>query len=221
MPDVNKADLLAAWLEGTLSDSQRHAFERLCVEDKEFEQQVANANHWVMKADTFTPEAVPQWAMDNTFEAPVKRRWWQWQLLPAVSTAMSAAAMVMVISGFQVSVKDGAVTLRFGAPDTAQQVENLVQQRLNDFQQSQQASMTSFAQALQQQQLDASTQLTNYLLSSSREERREDFAELIKFINEQRSDDQQFYARQLSKLERELRQNDNMDSWNDPAQSIQ
>jgi hypothetical protein len=55
-----------------------------------------------------------------------------------------------------------------------------------------------------QQQMDASTQLTQYLLGASRKERREDFAELIKYVNEQRGDDQLFYARQLNKLQKDI-----------------
>jgi hypothetical protein len=57
---------------------------------------------------------------------------------------------------------------------------------------------------MQKQQLQTSTQLTEYLLTSNRQERREDFAELLKFVNQQRYDDQIFYARQLNDLQDEI-----------------
>lgn len=213
MPDLDKEQLLADWLDGNLSDTQRREFEDLCMRDPAFEAQVSAANQWVMHAESYQSEPVPGWDRDVTFDRPAKQHWWNWQGLPVFSTAMSTMAIVLVLTGFQVSVKDGAVTMRFGAQDTEAQVESLVRARLADFQQNQQTSLTTFAQALQQQQLDASTQLTNYLLTSSRQERREDFAEFVKFINQQRNDDQQFYARQLNKLERKLSLSDTEPTW--------
>jgi dTDP-D-glucose 4,6-dehydratase len=65
-------------------------------------------------------------------------------------------------------------------------------------------ALTNYTQTMQQQQMDTSTQLTQYLLGASRKERREDFAELIKYVNEQRGDDQLFYARQLNKLQQDI-----------------
>ena len=41
-------------------------------------------------------------------------------------------------------------------------------------------------------------------MASSREERKEDFAELLTFINDQRIDDQRFYAQQFSRLQDEI-----------------
>ena len=51
-----------------------------------------------------------------------------------------------------------------------------------------------------QQQMQMNTQLARHLLDSSRSERREDFADLIKHLNQQREDDQVFFARQLNNL---------------------
>ena len=204
MPEMNKADLLAAWLEGTLTDPQRVQFEALCSEDADFAKQVEGANLMLMEAESYQPEPVPAWDRESTFVAPEKSKWWQWQGMPAFSMGTSLVAIVMVLSGFQISVNDGAMTISFASQQSEAQLQAMVDEKLTSFQQNQQLALANYAQTMQQQQLDASTQLTNYLLQSSRQERREDFAELIKFINEQRSDDQMFFARQLNKLEKEI-----------------
>jgi len=79
--------------------------------------------------------------------------------------------------------------------------------------------LTAFTQSLQEQQLSTSTQLTNYLLASSRQERKEDFGELIKFINEQRSDDQVYFARQLNQLQQEIYDAPGTSSWSDDTRA--
>lgn len=204
MPELNKAELLAAWLEGTLTDAQRVQFETLCTEDKEFSAQVEGTNHMLMEAENYQSQSVPAWDRESTFTAPEKNKWWQWQAMPAFSLGTSLVAIVMVLSGFQVTVDDGSMTVSFASQKSDAQIQALMDEKLNTFRQDQQLALTNYAQTMQQQQLDASQQLTNYLLTSSRQERREDFAELIKFINEQRSDDQMFFARQLNKLEKEI-----------------
>lgn len=205
MPELDKSELLAAFMEGQLTGEQRAQFEQLCISDSEFAQQVEWANRLSMQAQEYHPVAVPEWDRAGTFVKKEKpARWWQWQGLPVASMAFSLCAMVMVVSGFQVKVDDGALTISFNQFTDNQQVEQLVQKRLDEFKANQQQALATYAQSLQQQQLDASTQLTNYLLASSRKERREDFGEFIKFINEQRNEDQLFYARQLNQLQQDM-----------------
>lgn len=204
MPEQDKSELFAAWLEQNLSDQQRREFEHLCVEDAEFAAQVAAATQITMRVQSYDSEPPPDWDRESTFTLRRSAKWWQWQPLPAISMACSIVAIVMVISGFQLSVSDAGVIVSFQSGVEEKQIEQKLDQRLIEFQQQQQQTLANYAQSLQQQQLDASTQLTNYLLASSRQERREDFGELIKFINEQRQDDQIFYARQLNQLQQEL-----------------
>ncbi|NVK57718.1 MAG: hypothetical protein HWE26_19110 [Alteromonadaceae bacterium] len=208
MVNSNPEYLLAQWLENSLTQEERAEFETLCVNDAEFAKQVEAATQLNVAAEQFSPPPMPAWDKEATYIAPDKSRWWQWQGLPAVSMAMSAAAMVMVVSGFSVQVDNGRVTMGFGqtAPQgpTEAEVAALVSDKLNDYQQANQAMFTQYVNALQQQQQDNSTQLAQYLLQSSRQERREDFAELVQFINDQRDDDQRYYARQLTQLQREI-----------------
>ena len=192
MPDLEKNELLGLWLDGKLTDSLREQFERLCSEDDDFASQVEMANMVSMQAESFQPAAVPDWQRDAAFASAEKRSWWDWQGLPGLSFATSMVAIFMVLTGVNVQVTDGAFTVRFGNQANTAQMEAEIAKQLATFQTNQQLALTEYAQALQTQQLEANTQLTNYLLTSSRQERREDFAELIKFVNQQRSDDQLF-----------------------------
>ena len=200
--------LFGQWLDNALTDDERSAFEALCVSDADFAARVATATQLNVAAEQFSAPPMPAWDKNATCIAPDKPKWWQWQGLPAVSMAMSAAAMVMILSGFSVQMEDGRLTMGFGqnmpsGPSEAE-VAALVADRINDYQQANQAMFTQYVNALQQQQQESSTQLAQYLLKSSRQERREDFAELVQFINQQRDDDQRYYARQLTHLQREI-----------------
>jgi hypothetical protein len=139
---------------------------------------------------------------------PDKVKWWQWQGLPTLSFATSIFAIVMVLTGLQVHTNEGAMTISFAGKyreqQSEQEIDRLVNDRLAEFQKNQQLTLINYTQTMQQQQMDTSTQLTQYLLGASRKERREDFAELIKYVNEQRGDDQLFYARQLNELQQEI-----------------
>ena len=208
MVNSNPEYLLAQWLENSLTQDERAAFEALCIKDAEFARQVEAATQLNVAVEQFSPPPMPAWDKDATFIAPDKPKWWQWQGLPVMSMAMSAAAMVMVISGFSVQVDNGRITMGFGQMTsqgpTEAEVAALVSEKLKDYQQANQAMFTQYVNALQQQQQDNSAQLAQYLLASSRQERREDFAELVQFINDQRNDDQRYYTRQLNQLQREI-----------------
>jgi hypothetical protein len=201
---LDNEQLLGLWLDGQLNEGQQQAFEQRCIEDLDFAEQVKTANMMNIQAESFHNETVPKWDRLSTFEVAERPRWWQWQGFASVSFATSMLAIVMVLSGMQVKMDEGAMTISFANKQSSQEINRLLDDRLSKFQLNQQVVLNTYAQSMQQQQLDASSQLTNYLLSSSRKERREDFAELIKFVNEQRSDDQVFYARQLNKLQKDI-----------------
>jgi hypothetical protein len=196
--------LLALWIEQQLNDVQQHEFEQRCLQDQSFAKQVASYNDFAGLSENYQTDEVPNWDRNSTFTMPEKNKWWQWQGLPSLSFATSMLAIVMVLSGLQVRMDEGAMTISFAGKKSAQEVDRIVESRLAEFQQTQQLALTQYTQSMQQQQMDTSTQLTQYLLVASRKERREDFAELIKYVNEQRGDDQLFYARQLNKLQQNI-----------------
>jgi hypothetical protein len=207
--DLNKSELsneqlLGLWAEQQLSEPEQDEFEQRCVKDKNFAKQVETYNLFAAQTEHYQNDDVPNWDIDSTFDRPQKAKWWQWQGLPTLSFATSMLAIVMVLTGLQVRTEDGAMTISFAGKQSAQEIDRLVDGRLAEFQQAQQVALTEYTQAMGQQQMDTSAQLTQYLLGASRKERREDFAELIKYVNEQRGDDQLFYARQLNKLQQDI-----------------
>ncbi|WP_100643932.1 hypothetical protein [Alteromonas facilis] len=199
-----QSELFSAWLDDRLSHEQRQEFEALCISDAAFSARVANANHIKIVSDAYHPEEVPAWNREATFDMPQSLPWWQSPKLALSSFACSAFAIVLALSNVQVSVTDDGVNVGFAERVTNAQIDALVAQRIQDYQDNNQAMFAQYVDALNRQQQESSVQLTEYLLSSSRQERREDFAELVKFLNEQRSDDQLFYARQLNNLQQEI-----------------
>jgi hypothetical protein len=207
-PQLNNEQLFGLWAEQQLNEQQRHEFEQRCLEDEAFAKQVETFNIFSMQNEHYRSDEVPSWDRASTFDMPDKVKWWQWQGLPTLSFATSMLAIVMVLTGLQVRTDDGAMTISFAGKyreqQSEQEIDRLVNDRLAEFQKTQQLALSSYTQTMQQQQMDTSTQLTQYLLGASRKERREDFAELIKYVNEQRGDDQLFYARQLNKLQQDI-----------------
>ncbi|WP_339769199.1 hypothetical protein [uncultured Paraglaciecola sp.] len=202
MSSSDNAELLALWLEGKLTPKQRDEFEQRCIQDSQFAEQVETAAMVKIGAEDYSSFEVPQWNKAATFEPQQASNSWSW--LSGVSFVTSALAIVLVLTGTQVTTSDGELRIRFGSGPSEQALAKLVDSKLDAFKQNQQDAFSLYAQTLQQQQLESASQLTNYLLSSSRKERREDFAELIKFVNQQRSDDQLFYARQLNQLQQDV-----------------
>ncbi|GAB2696947.1 hypothetical protein Q4574_05615 [Aliiglaciecola sp. 3_MG-2023] len=205
MPNLNQSELLAAWMEGDLSPQQQQQFESLCIEDDDFSKQVEMANRASLFAQDYQSQAAPNWNQEASFDYQASQKWWQWQGFSVFSSALSIVAIVLVFSGFEASVEGGKMT--FGFRDSGQRLEQKVARQLDEFKAQQNAALNDYVASLREQQLDASTQLTQYLLASSRQERKEDFGELIKFINEQRNDDQLFYARQLNQLQNAIYDN--------------
>lgn len=204
MLDNDKQSLLAAWLDGSLTAEQRQQFERLCLEDDAFADRVETAGRCFTASENFVAPAVPAWDKSATFVAPTQSRWFEWQGWPLASMAMSVLAMVMVVSGFRVDMSDDRLSLGFGDSLDKHEVAALVDAKVEDYKNANQAVFREYADALASQQRQSSAELTEYLLASSRKERREDFAELVKFINQQRTDDQRFYARQLHNLQQDV-----------------
>lgn len=213
MSKLEQELLLAKWMEDNLSDDEQVQFETLCKGDANFAERVAVAGKLDFMSSDFQDVEVPDWDRGGMFEQPEKQKWWQWGGLSALSFATSMAAILMVTLRMEITTHDGAMTISFAGAANQKMVETLVSDKIAEFQQSQSALIADNNKHLQQQQMDMNTQLANYLLTTSRSERREDFAEFIKFVNEQRSDDQVFYARQLNNLKEDFVANSDAAGW--------
>lgn len=215
MQKQDKEFLFARWLDDELSPEEQTEFEHLCRDDKEFSDRVATMAKFESMSQQFDALDVPEWHRESTLvpqvgapqigsEAPKARSWWQWSGLPMVSLATSMAAILMVTLNVQVNVSDQGVLIGFANSYSEQQIQDLMDQRLQDYQQTSNQQLAMYSQQLQDQQKQFSTQLADYVLTANRSERKEDFAELIKFVNQQRSDDQLYYASQLNRLEQDI-----------------
>ncbi|MBT0585137.1 anti-sigma factor [Alteromonas oceanisediminis] len=210
MSEQDKITLLSAWMDGQLNEQQRQAFEALCVADADFAARVEQSNALDVCALQFTGQTPPAWDKQASFvpHHQTRHEGGKWQFMPTAAVVFSILAMAISLTNFSIQVENGRLLAGFSLNNkptmTAESVDQLVQARLADYQQTNQALFEQYVAALQKQQQQNGAQLTEYLLSSSRQERREDFAELIQFINQQRDDDQLFYARQLNNLQQEI-----------------
>ncbi|GAB3028025.1 hypothetical protein [Bowmanella dokdonensis] len=202
-----KETLFALWLEDDLNDEQLAEFRQLCADDDEFAARVALGRDMQHQAKHYQQAEVPRWVPPAIGAQSRSGSPWGWAGFAPLSFATSLLAIVMVLLRVEVQVQNNALTLSFAGQGRQAEIEQAVAAQLDDFRQQQQVALVDYARDLRDQQQQANTQLASYLLTSSRTERREDFAELIKFVNQQRADDQVFYARQLNKLEQELYSN--------------
>lgn len=208
-----KQALFTKWSEAELSPAEQQQFEIWCKEDKDFAQKVAMHGRLQFMAEQFDEQQVPDWDRGAGFEAQQRDSWWHWKGLPMLSFATSFAAILLVTLRLEVTVDDGSMTISFGGVAEQQKIEKLVNERIAEYAALQNSKFEQEADLLKEQQMQMNTQLANYLLATSRTERREDFAELIKHVNEQRADDQVFYARQINRLKSDLTTDNQTPDW--------
>jgi len=154
-------------------------------------------------------EAVPDWPRESTFRARHQptQAWWQRPWLPLSSLAASAFAMVLVLGQVQITSNEYGFNVQFGGADQAQ-LEALVTQRLKEYGAEQQVLLANYANTLRTDFRDdfrvevaqANQQLADYMLAVNRQERERDLVDLIRYVNEQREDDQYFFANQLQQF---------------------
>ncbi len=208
MHKLTNEQLLALWLEDKLTPSQRTQFEQRCTSDPAFSSMLAATRAMAAAADEFAPMSVPHWdpGLCMTPKAVTSKPsvWWQGAWLPLGAMAMSALAMVLSLTNFSIHQSDAGLVIGFAKPASEVAILAEVDTRLAAHKAALEAVSGQYLLALQEQQAKANATLTAYLLETSREQRREDFAELVQFINQQRADDQLFVARQLKRLQQNL-----------------
>jgi hypothetical protein len=215
-PDHTNEALIIGWVNNSLTQEQKATFTKKYAQDSVFAAAADNASLLAGSASEFVAPPLPDWNKAQLFPAQDKSSWFQWQGFPALACALSAVAIVLVFTGMP--NKDNGKSLAAQAPNNvdAEQLSNLVAEQVRVqvqqqviqqremYQEANQVLFKEYAQSLAAQQQQTSADLTQYLLASSREARKQDFAELLQFINDQRIDDQRFYARQFSKLQDEI-----------------
>ncbi|MDO6427480.1 hypothetical protein Q4489_10665 [Thalassotalea sp. 1_MG-2023] len=143
-------------------------------------------------ADITPDEPVPNWDRSASFETEIKP-WWQWQGLPAMSFVFSLFAVSLVFLNVEVVIKEQGVSVSFAGnnqADITQNVETLLDQKLQNFAKEQQIVLANYAADITGKQQESNIQLASYIMGVSRKERKEDMNDFINYINDQRQDDQ-------------------------------
>ena len=189
------------WLDKQLLPEQAAEFENNHRHESAMKQHIATAKYVEYLASQETPQAVPNWDpaavmdMDNQHTT---HKWWQWRGLPALSMAFSCFAIALVLFNVQFSVSDQGVLLTFGKSEVnpkmiesqvTERVNQLVNDKLQAYEQSQQLALANFTTELSDKQQQSNLQLASYILETSRQERKEDISDFIQFVNAQRNDD--------------------------------
>ncbi|AEF04379.1 hypothetical protein [Alteromonas naphthalenivorans] len=211
-PDHTNEALIIAWVNNSLTQEQKAIFSKKYAQDSVFAAAADNASVLAGSASDFVAPPVPDWNKTQLFSAKNKSSWFQWQGFPALACALSAVAIVLVFTGLPNKDNGKLLTAQTPSNVDAEQLSSLVEEQVRVqvkqqremYQEANQVLFKEYAQSLAAQQQQTSAELTQYLLTSSREARKQDFAELLQFINDQRIDDQRFYARQFSKLQDEI-----------------
>lgn len=201
--DTDQEKAFTQWLE-------QGSAEEFMAQDKEqselWQNRAKVARAVLHHAEVSTEASVPNWNREATFESD-KKSWWQWQGLPAMSFAFSLFAMSLVLFKVEVIVQEEGFMLSFAGSHQAnqqQQMSQLIDQKLQSFASEQQVILTNYAADLKVKQQESNLQLASYIMGASRQERKEDMSEFIKYINEQRADDKFDQQMQIERLQQTM-----------------
>ncbi|WNC73481.1 hypothetical protein RGQ13_05655 [Thalassotalea psychrophila] len=206
------------WLDGKLSPEQSMQFEQDIADDEAMQQRLATARFIEQQVHCYEEQATPTWDRESTFLADSKP-WWQWQGLPALSMAFSIFAICLVIFKVELVMQDSGLLVNFGGKSVQQNpvnVDQLINQRLKEFAAEQQVVMANYAADMKDDQQDNNLKLATYLMSASRQERKEDISSFVKFVNEQRDEDAIDQKLRFQKLEYALQSQSIENTLNSP-----
>lgn len=203
----------SAWLESKTnqqstqdrSDSQ----EAFNASEDLWRDRQKTANYLAHQSEVISEQKVPNWDRSSTFISDQKP-WWQWSALPAMSFAFSCFAIALVLLKVELIVKPEGVMLSFADSAKASQaedVEKLIDQKLQTFASEQQVILANYAADIKVKQQDSNLQLATYVIGASRQERKEDMNDFIKYINQQRADEQFDQNMKFKQLEQAIRYN--------------
>ncbi len=189
MPDDNKQkvheELFMSWLEGGPLDPELES-------DEVWKSRVDAAKFFREESHAYSDQKVPHWDRGAAFidDTP---KWWEWSKLPVVSMAFSVFAVFLVLFNVRLVVGPEGMLVSFGQnKETIDQsnLNMLVDLKLKEFAAEQQVVLANYAVDINQKQQNSNLQLATYILGASRQERKEDISEFLRYINDQREDEQ-------------------------------
>lgn len=206
------------WLENKTSQNHQQIDEESFTQESVWQERMSTASHIAHQVDMSIEEDVPHWDRTSTFESDIKP-WWQWSALPVMSFAFSCFAIALVLLKVELIVQPEGVMLSFAGnyqknnqanQDT--RIADLVDQKLQKFASEQQVVLANYAADIKVKQQESNLQLASYVMGASRQERKEDMTNFIKYINEQRVDEQFDQNMKFKQLEQSIKyRNTNFD----------
>jgi len=204
---INDQNQLDQWLDDFSDSANTPDFS-----DEAWQGRAQTAAFIRHQANIMGEQEVPHWQRDAAMDS-TERRWWQWQGLPALSMAFSFMALTMVIFKVEFIVKPEGMMISFAGNHAAEQekkLAELVDQRLQTFASEQQVMLANYTSDLKSQQQDSNLQLANYIMTTSREERREDMTDFIQYVNQQMQEDQFTQQMKFKQIEQTLNYQNNL-----------
>jgi len=145
--------------------------------------------------------ATPQWNRDAAFEQYLaKPSWWRQQGISAAALCFSLFACAIMLFDIKVMNSDQGAQLTWSAQQQQQINQQFVElARINN--QVIEEKLTSF----EQEQKETTAELVSYILENSRDERKEDIADVVQMWQNQRNDDMQFLRQQFNDINYNIR----------------
>lgn len=198
--ETNLAKLFDSWMEGkTLTSEELHSLQQ----DPVWSQRMAVHVEMLELADSMSQSVeVPQWRKDKGFEQYLaKPSWWQNQGTSLVALSFSIfACLIMLFDVRLVNTNNGRELV---INDQSQQ--SWLEQQFVQLAEQNNQFINSRMDDLIAKQQDDTAQLASYLVANSRLERKEDIADVVRVIQQQRQDDMRYLRQQFSDVNYNLR----------------
>ena len=186
------------WLDGQPSQPN--------LKDKQWQQRAEVAHSFTHQVQLEQQQNVPNWDRGAAFISD-EQPWWQWKALPAMSMAFSVFAIVLVLFKVELSIQPEGIMLSFSGDANVKNdavVSALVDLKLREFAAEQQVMLANYATDLTTKQQESNLQLATYVIGATRQERKEDMNDFIRYINDQRKDESLTQKIKYQQLERML-----------------
>lgn len=191
-------------------------------QNKDTEELDLFASELTKKVNEEIEQEVPHWnraaAFEQCFdsnEVNGKVLSWTWWQMPVMSAAFSLAMVALVLSWVNPQANEVDVTTLISqqvneqvekrlAVEVHQRVEQIVSLKLREYAAEQQVVLANYRADIYKNQQSNNLELASYILTASREERKDDLTDFISFINAQRKDEQLAQKIKFQQLEREI-----------------
>ncbi len=205
--DTDLEHKFSAWLEQKTSQKNQRVTQEDFTSDTLWQARESTANYIANQVDVQQEYDVPNWDRAASFDSD-KTSWWQWQGFPALSFAFSCFAIALVLLKVEINLQPEGIMLSFADNQQAnndERIAQLVDQKLQAFASEQQVVLANYAADIKVKQQDSNLQLASYIMGASRQERKEDMNDFIKYINEQRADEQFTQQLKFKQLEQAIK----------------